>query len=881
MIIFGIAIFWHELCTRIYRYKKQTTSHTRPYPYETPQNPNIHTYMDNNFSKDMVSLFHFSKEEAERTECDNVSPEHLLLGMLRQNVSNATRMMHHVQPDLLSLKRHLEKVAREHKASAVPDKNNMELNHEATRLMRLSMLEARAQHSVEVDTEHLLRAMLKDNGSTIQKLLKEHGLTRENLYGEVQNGYSQSDDDDREEAYGSDGEASGDEDESMSTVGADSSPILTKKRTKSGTPVLDNFCTDLTEKARKGELDPVVGREKEMERVAQILARRKKNNPILIGEPGVGKSAIVEGLAQRIVKRKVSRQLWNKRVLTLDMAAMVAGTKFRGQFEERIRNLLQELENNPDIIIYIDEIHTIIGAGGSQGSMDAANMLKPALARGQMQCIGATTIDEFRKTIEKDGALDRRFQKIMVAASTAEETLQILYRLRPVYEKHHNVQYTDEALEACVQLTQRYISDRSFPDKAIDAMDESGARTHIFNIPASTEIDNLETELRDIEERKNMAISAQNYEAAADLRDELQQKGEQLELLQKAWIDQHEQKDTRVTAETVAQVVSVMTGIPTHRIGEEENSRLRRLEKKLQDEVIGQDEAVRKVARAIQRSRVGLKDPNRPIGTFLFVGPTGVGKTYLAKRLALEMFGSEAALIRIDMSEYGEKHTVSRMMGAPPGYVGYEEGGQLTERVRRKPYSIVLLDEIEKAHPDVFNILLQVMDEGRLTDGNGTTIDFRNTVIIMTSNSGTRQIKDFGSGIGFQSTPTAEERKQQTRSIVEKALKKQFAPEFLNRLDDIIYFDQLSRQDILRITNIELKPLLRRIREMGYTLELSEETIERIANEGYDVQYGARPLRRAIQRIIEDPICEMLLADTGAGTEDGLPGISEDKAIRL
>ncbi len=836
MNIFGITIIWHELCASNY---EETTK--------------IH--MDNKFSKDMASVFLFSKEEAERTECDNVSPEHLLLGMLRQNVSNATRMMHHIQPDLLSLKRHLEKVAREHKAASVPNKNSMELNHEATRLMRLSVLEARAQHSEEVDTEHLLKAMLKDHGSNIQLLLKEHGLTRESLCGEVQDGYGHSGDDTTDDEGNDGGKYE------MSDPGADASPTLTKKKSQNGTPVLDNFCTDLTEKARKGELDPVVGREKEMERVAQILARRKKNNPILIGEPGVGKSAIVEGLAQRIVKHKVARQLWNKRVLTLDMAAMVAGTKFRGQFEERIRNLLLELENNPDIIIYIDEIHTIIGAGGSQGSMDAANMLKPALARGQMQCIGATTIDEFRKSIEKDGALDRRFQKIMVAPSTAEETLQILYRLRPVYEKHHNVTYTDEALEACVQLTQRYISDRSFPDKAIDAMDESGARLHIVNVPASTEIDNLEDELRDIEERKNMAISTQNYEAAADLRDELQQKTEQLEQLQKDWVNQHEQKDIRVTKDTVAHVISVMTGIPTHRIGDEENSRLRKLEQNLQDNVIGQDEAIRKVVRAIQRSRVGLKDPNRPIGTFLFVGPTGVGKTYLTKRLALEMFGSEAALIRIDMSEYGEKHTVSRMMGAPPGYVGYEEGGQLTERVRRKPYSIVLLDEIEKAHPDVFNILLQVMDEGRLTDGNGTTIDFRNTVIIMTSNSGTRQIKDFGSGIGFQSQPTMEERKQQTRSIVEKALKKQFAPEFLNRLDDVVYFDQLSREDIRRITDIELRPLMRRIKEMGYTLELTDQTIERIATEGYDIQYGARPLRRAIQRIIEDPICEMLMAD--------------------
>ena len=802
----------------------------------------------------MASVFNFSREEAERTECDNVSPEHLLLGILRQNVSNATRMMHKVQPDLLSLKRHLEKVVLEKKVAVVPDRNSMELNRDATRLMRLSVLEARAQHSKEVDTEHLLKAMLKDQGSPIQQLLEEHGLTRENLYGDVKSGYSQTDDEEESE----NGESGFKTNDAINN----DHPTLTKNKTaKSGTPVLDNFCIDLTEKARKGELDPVVGREKEMERVAQILSRRKKNNPILIGEPGVGKSAIVEGLAQRIIERKVARQLWGKRVLTLDMAALVAGTKFRGQFEERVRNLLMELEKNPDIIIYIDEIHTIIGAGGSQGSMDAANMLKPALARGQMQCIGATTIDEFRKTIEKDGALDRRFQKIMVSPTTAEETLQILHRLKSAYEKHHKVQYTDEALEACVQLTQRYISDRAFPDKAIDAMDESGARMHISNIPTSTEMDKLEEELRSIEERKNMAIKAQNYEAAADLRDELQMKSEQLERLQQAWVEQQEQNRSEVTSETVAQIVSIMTGIPAHRIGSEENQRLRMLDKNLQGNVIGQDEAVRKVVRAIQRSRVGLKDPNRPIGTFLFVGPTGVGKTYLTKRLALEMFGSEASLIRIDMSEYGEKHTVSRMMGAPPGYVGYEEGGQLTERVRRKPYSIVLLDEIEKAHPDVFNILLQVMDEGRLTDGNGTTIDFRNTIIIMTSNSGTRQIKDFGTGIGFQTAPSDEERKQQTRAIVEKALKKQFAPEFLNRLDDIIYFDQLSRQDIQKIAEIELKPLVRRISEMGYTLEISEKTKDRIVAEGYDLQYGARPLRRAIQRLIEDPICEMLLAN--------------------
>ena len=804
----------------------------------------------------MNTVFGFSREEAERTDCDIVSPEHLLLAMLRQNVSKAKSIMTAIQPDLTSLKLHLESVIREQGHKGLPGNRPMDLTAEANRLMRLTILEARAQHSAVVDTEHLLKAMVKDQGSPLQHILQEHGLTMEKICGTIMDG------------YGNGLTPSGDRQFEMS--GADSTGEETSGQPSAGkskTPVLDNFGTDITKMAHEGKLDPVVGRDKEIERVVQILTRRKKNNPILIGEPGVGKSAIVEGLAQRIDQRRVARLLWNKRIITLDMASVVAGTKYRGQFEERLKNIITELENNPDVIIFIDEIHTMIGAGGASGSMDAANMMKPALSRGMIQCIGATTIDEFRKTIEKDGALDRRFQKVMVAETTHEETLQILMQLRPAYEKHHNVRYTDEALRSCVRLTARYISDRSFPDKAIDAMDEAGARVHIGNVPVNQEIQALEQELQAMEERKNIAIEEQNYETAADLRDEIQEKEKKLDTMTRIWVEKQENTNTTVDAQDVAAVVSIMTGIPVERIGSKEQKRLVRLEGSLNESVIGQRQAVSRVARAIQRSRVGLKDPNRPIGTFLFVGPTGVGKTYLAKRLALELFGSEASLIRVDMSEYGEKHTVSRMTGAPPGYVGYEEGGQLTERVRRKPYSIVLLDEIEKAHADIFNVLLQVMDEGRLTDGNGTTIDFRNTVIIMTSNCGTRQAKEFQNAVGF-TTGSRKDDTDDTRvqEIIQKAVKKQFSPEFLNRLDDIVYFGQLTRDDIDKIADIELKPLLRRVREMGYTLRLKRETRNQIATQGYDVQYGARPLRRAIQRLVEDPLCEKLLHTSPAKT---------------
>ncbi len=646
-----------------------------------------------------------------------------------------------------------------------------------------------------------------------------------------------------------------------------------RRNTDSKTPVLDNFGIDLTKAAADGLLDPVVGREDEIARVAQILVRRKKNNPILIGEPGVGKSAIVEGLALRIVQHKIARILWNKRVIVLDMGSVVAGTKYRGQFEERIRAIVNELQQNPDVIVFIDEIHTLIGAGSAPGSMDAANLLKPALARGEVQCIGATTLAEYRKSIEKDGALERRFQKVLVNATTPEETLEILRNLKSRYEEHHNVSYTDEALEACVRLTDRYITDRSFPDKAIDAMDEAGSSLHIIDVPVSPEMENMEREVKRLTDQKNEAIHTQNYELAADYRDQLRTAQRALDYQRKEWESHLRENPQTVEAAHVAAVVSKMTGIPVQRIGEEENERLRNMAGRLKAKVIGQDDAIDMLVRSIQRSRIGLKDPARPIGAFMLVGPTGVGKTYLTQMLAEEMFGTTDALIRIDMSEYMEKHTVSRMIGSPPGYVGYDEGGQLTEKVRRQPYSIVLFDEIEKAHHDVFNLLLQVMDEGRLTDGNGTTIDFRNTVIVMTSNSGTRQLKEFGKGVGFAAqTDTAQDRLL-AHSIVEKSLHKQFAPEFLNRLSDIIYFDQLSEESIMKIVDTELSPLQKRIEDMGHHLEVTDGAKAVLAKKGYDVQYGARPLKRSIQSMLEDPLCQLLLD----GAEDGTTFRAEAK----
>jgi len=817
--------------------------------------------MTTNFSPDTFNILNFSKEEASRLHCGSVSPLHLLLGIIRHTDNKASQLLAYYLPDGVSqLKSQLEMTARQHQVLISPTPADMNFDTQANRIMRLCKLEASLMKSETIEPIHVLLAILKANDNEASDILQRLDIT----YEKVQSSPNSSQEEENGPFSQGDGWSDSGDDEDMEPVsaGLEGNVISARQQKKheSKTPALDNFGTDLTYMALNDLLDPVVGREKEIERVAQILNRRKKNNPILIGEPGVGKSAIVEGLAQRIVAHRVSRTLWDKRIVVLDLASVVAGTKYRGQFEERLRCIIKELQQNPDVIVFIDEIHTIVGAGNAAGSMDAANMLKPALSRGEFQCIGSTTLDEFRKTIEKDGALERRFQKVQVAPTTAEETLQILQNLRERYERHHNVRYTDDALLACVKLTGRYITDRSFPDKAIDALDEAGSRMRIQNYPVPEEVIRLEQLMGELEEKKLEAAERQDFEVAADLRDQCKRVMEQIDQAQKDWDKSIiESEKSLVDEQVVAEVISTMTGIPVQRIGQEENERLRNLKETLQQKVIGQDEAVATVSRAIQRSRVGLKDPQRPIGTFLFVGPTGVGKTYLAKCLAEELFGKADAIIRIDMSEYMEKHTVSRMVGAPPGYVGYDEGGQLTEQVRRKPYSIVLLDEIEKAHSDVFNLLLQVMDEGRLTDGNGNTIDFRNTVIIMTSNCGSKQIRDFGRGVGFQSETDVMTGKKQNRDIVKKALDKQFAPEFMNRVDNIVYFDHLSQEDLQKIVDIELKPLLDRINEMGHSLEVSPEARELLGRKGYDVQFGARPLKRAIQDLIEDPLCEILM----------------------
>ncbi|MBQ5938165.1 MAG: ATP-dependent Clp protease ATP-binding subunit [Bacteroidaceae bacterium] len=817
--------------------------------------------MTTNFSPDTFNILNFSKEEASRLHCGSVSPLHLLLGIIRHTDNKASQLLAYYLPDGVSqLKSQLEMTARQHQVLISPTPADMNFDTQANRIMRLCKLEASLMKSETIEPIHVLLAILKANDNEASDILQRLDIT----YEKVQSSPNSSQEEENGPFSQGDGWSDSGDDEDMEPVsaGLEGNVISARQQKKheSKTPALDNFGTDLTYMALNDLLDPVVGREKEIERVAQILNRRKKNNPILIGEPGVGKSAIVEGLAQRIVAHRVSRTLWDKRIVVLDLASVVAGTKYRGQFEERLRCIIKELQQNPDVIVFIDEIHTIVGAGNAAGSMDAANMLKPALSRGEFQCIGSTTLDEFRKTIEKDGALERRFQKVQVAPTTAEETLQILQNLRERYERHHNVRYTDDALLACVKLTGRYITDRSFPDKAIDALDEAGSRMRIQNYPVPEEVIRLEQLMGELEEKKLEAAERQDFEVAADLRDQCKRVMEQIDQAQKDWDKSIiESEKSLVDEQIVAEVISTMTGIPVQRIGQEENERLRNLKETLQQKVIGQDEAVATVSRAIQRSRVGLKDPQRPIGTFLFVGPTGVGKTYLAKCLAEELFGKADAIIRIDMSEYMEKHTVSRMVGAPPGYVGYDEGGQLTEQVRRKPYSIVLLDEIEKAHSDVFNLLLQVMDEGRLTDGNGNTIDFRNTVIIMTSNCGSKQIRDFGRGVGFQSETDVMTGKKQNRDIVKKALDKQFAPEFMNRVDNIVYFDHLSQEDLQQIVDIELRPLLDRIKEMGHSLEVSTEARELLGKKGYDVQFGARPLKRAIQDLIEDPLCEILM----------------------
>lgn len=818
--------------------------------------------MTTNFSPDTFNILNFSKEEASRLHCGSVSPLHLLLGIIRHTDNKASQFLAYYLPGGVSaLKSQLEMTARQHQVLISPTPADMNFDTQANRIMRLCKLEASLMKSESIEPIHVLLAILKANDNEASDILSKLNITYETAAAPLRLPQEESKTD--VSPTGSwDGNDDEDDMEPVSAgIEANVIPQRQQKKQDSKTPALDNFGTDLTLMAANDLLDPVVGREKEIERVAQILNRRKKNNPILIGEPGVGKNAIVEGLAQRIVSHRVSRTLWNKRIVVLDLASVVAGTKYRGQFEERLRCIIKELQQNPDVIVFIDEIHTLVGAGNAAGSMDAANMLKPALSRGEFQCIGATTLDEFRKTIEKDGALERRFQKVQVAPPSAEETLQILVNLRERYEQHHHVRYTDQALEACVKLTGRYITDRSFPDKAIDILDEAGSRMRIQDVPVPEEITNLEKLVAELNQKKDEAAARQDFEKAAVLRDRCSTVAQELEQTKQNWEQTLvDTEKTLVDEQVVADVISNMTGIPVKRIGQEENEKLRTLKETLQQRVVGQDDAVATVARAIQRSRVGLKDPQKPIGTFLFVGPTGVGKTYLAKCLAEELFGKADAIIRVDMSEYMEKHTVSRMVGAPPGYVGYDEGGQLTERVRRKPYSIVLLDEIEKAHTDVFNLLLQVMDEGRLTDGNGNTIDFRNTVIIMTSNCGTKQIRDFGNGIGFQTLTDPTTGKKQNRSIVRKAIDKQFAPEFINRLDNIVYFDHLIPDDIQSIVDIELQPLLERINEMGHTLEVSVEARQLLGRKGYDMQFGARPLKRAIQDLIEDPLCEVLMS---------------------
>lgn len=817
--------------------------------------------MENQFSQRVSDIITYSKEEANRLKSRAIGPEHLLLALLRQGNGKAIDVLDRLGVDRKKLKQRIEhylEIQADHSLEADAD---IPLSPVASRILKICMLEARLLKSPSVDTEHILLAILKDGDNLAASVLEETGADYQTVFDLVSMksanptagmGYP----DDEEEDEMEDGAGR----QSASANRQQSAQATPGKSAGSDTPVLDNFGTDMTRAAAEGKLDPVVGREREIERVAQILSRRKKNNPVLIGEPGVGKSAIVEGLALRITQRKVSRVLFNKRVIMLDMASVVAGTKYRGQFEERIRSIINELQNNPNVILFIDEIHTMVGAGAATGSMDAANMLKPALARGEIQCIGATTLDEYRKSIEKDGALERRFQKIIVEPTTADETLQILRNIKEKYEEHHNVTYTDAALEACVKLTERYITDRHFPDKAIDALDEAGSRVHLTHISVPKEIEEQEKLVEEARCLKAEAVKSQNFELAAGYRDQEREATNRLDTMKAEWETRVKEARQVVDEDEIANAVSMMSGVPVQRMAQAEGVKLAGMKDALQSQVIGQDTAIEKVVKAILRSRVGLKDPNRPIGTFMFLGPTGVGKTHLAKQLAKYMFGSSDALIRIDMSEYMEKYTVSRMIGAAPGYVGYEEGGQLTEKVRRRPYSIVLLDEIEKAHPDVFNILLQVLDEGRLTDNAGRTIDFKNTVIIMTSNIGTRQLKDFGRGIGFAAQNRGADDKEYSRGVIQKALNKSFSPEFLNRLDEIITFDQLSLDSIIRIVDIELKGLYNRLEAIGFHLEVDDAAKNFLAAKGYDVQYGARPLKRAIQNYLEDKLSELIVS---------------------
>ncbi len=813
--------------------------------------------MDDNFSPRVKEVLSHSKDEALRLGHDFIGTEHLLLGILKDGSGKAISILDQLDIDLDHLRRKVEILSPSNTEELTSnDKKNLRLTRQAERAIKTTFLEAKLFQSTTINTAHLLLCILRNENDPTTRLMQKMKVDYDTVKEQFKSMITQDEDYLDSPSADSFSESSDlPEEENASNKASSSS----KKGVKSKTPVLDNFGRDLTKLAEENKLDPVVGRSKEIERVSQILSRRKKNNPLLIGEPGVGKSAIAEGLALRIVQKKVSRILYNKRVITLDLASLVAGTKYRGQFEERMKAVMNELEKNRDIILFIDEIHTIVGAGGATGSLDASNMFKPALARGEVQCIGATTLDEFRQHIEKDGALERRFQKVIVEPTSIDETIEILQNIRERYEDHHNVRYTDEALAACVSLTNRYISDRFLPDKAIDALDEAGSRVHIINMNVPKQILELEKKLEDVRVLKNEVVKKQRYEEAAKLRDDEKRLEKELEDAQATWEEESKQHREKVDTEQVADIVSMMSGIPVTKIATAESNKLAELPNVLKKKLIGQDDAVDKVARAIQRNRAGLKDPNKPIGSFIFLGQTGVGKTQLTKVLARELFDSEDALIRIDMSEYMEKFAISRLVGAPPGYVGYEEGGQLTEKVRRKPYAVILFDEIEKAHPDIFNMLLQVLDDGYLTDSLGRKIDFRNTIIIMTSNIGARQIKDFGQGVGFGTAAKKAQEGDHNRGVIEKALKKAFAPEFLNRIDDVVVFNALEKEDIHKIIDIELKKVVHRIEDLGYTIELSKEAKEFIADKGFDKQYGARPLKRAIQKYIEDLLAEEIV----------------------
>ncbi len=811
--------------------------------------------MDAKFSQRIKDVLSYSKEEAIRLGNTEIGPEHLFLGILREGEGVAIDVLITLGANLYDLRKDIEVSLNPSGPIKISDTENLPLLKSSERILKLVYLEAKALQKTTIDTGHLLLAIIKDENSKVSKLLAKHQINYEKVLRELE-----KEGEENVERTEPRAEFPGEEDEPGSSFGPGKGGASDQpQKSSSDTPVLDNFGIDLTKAAEEDRLDPIVGREKEIERLAQILSRRKKNNPILIGEPGVGKSAIAEGLAMRIIQRKVSRVLFGKRVVTLDLASIVAGTKYRGQFEERMKAILNELQKTNDVILFIDEIHTIVGAGGATGSLDAANMLKPALARGEIQCIGATTLDEYRQHIEKDGALERRFQKVMIEPTSVEETVEILNNIKERYEDHHNVIYTDEAVSACVKLTNRYITDRHLPDKAIDALDESGSRVHISNIVVPESVLDLEKKVEDTKKEKIKAVKNQNFEKAASFRDKEKEYLELLEEEKLRWEKELSRNREMVDDEKVAEVVAMMTGIPVQRIAQAEGMRLLKMNEEIQNSVIGQSEAIEKIVKSIQRNRAGLKDPNKPIGTFIFLGPTGVGKTQLAKVLARYLFDSADNLIRIDMSEYMEKFSVSRLVGAPPGYIGYEEGGQLTEKVRRRPYAVVLLDEIEKAHPDVFHILLQVLDEGQLTDSLGRRVDFRNTIIIMTSNIGTRQIKDFGQGVGFSTKAKQAQTNEYAKSVIQNALKKAFAPEFLNRLDDVVLFNALSKPDIFKIIDIELKGLFQRIYTLGYKIKLSNTAKDYIAEKGYDIQFGARPLKRAIQKYLEDPMAEVII----------------------